>query len=569
MEYYEDGAVSSLVLRGEILHAEIEGSQYIPYQVQVRFDAGKVADAYCDCPYDWGGWCKHIVAVLLTCIHAPERVEQKESLETKLTNLSREDLLTLLIKLLKLNPKLADQVEGQISLFQSSKETQQHIRTKSIDPAPFRRQVRDILHSLDHMRPSEAYWYVNGIVSEVNHILDQAHALVKADDGRSALVVLEAITDEYVRGWLYLDDSDGFAGGFFSDLGRVWTEAILSADLTAEEGKYWADQLSAWQAEVEEYGIDEGFDAAQGAALQGWNDPVLQNILQGESSDSSDNILISPWYEDNLIEAQLSVLEYQKRYEEYLNLAKEKGEIANYLTMLVHLNRIPEAVEYGKKYLTTATDTLIFVQSLQEAGEIAFALEIAEQGLSFQGIYRYQLAGWLRNLAIQEEKPLLALRAGLVAFKEQPGLDDYLLVSELAAENWSKIRPDLLEHLAQYEKWGTTSNKVDIYLHEGMVSEAMKIADTESPYYDTLERVVDAAIQPHPDWAIRHSQKQAEAIMNPGTSKHYHHAIKWLTKAKAAYKIAGQEEEWQTYLSGLLSRHSKKYKLRPMLEALE
>jgi len=40
MEYFEGDAVSSLVLRGDILYAEVEGSQYAPYQVQVKFDAG-------------------------------------------------------------------------------------------------------------------------------------------------------------------------------------------------------------------------------------------------------------------------------------------------------------------------------------------------------------------------------------------------------------------------------------------------------------------------------------------------------------------------------------------------
>lgn len=444
MAYYEAGMVSSLVLSGEILHAEIEGSQHTPYQVQVRFDAGKVAEAYCDCPYDWGGWCKHIVAVLLTCIHAPEMIEEKTSLTTALADLSQEDLLALLTKMIELNPKLLDQIEGQLILSQSSKATTpQRNRKKTGDSAPFRRQVRDILHSLNHMRPSEAYWHVGSVVNEIGQVLDQVHTLVKTGDGRGALPILEAITDEYIRGWLYLDDSDGFAGGLFSDLGRVWAEAILSANLTTEESKYWADQLTAWQAEVEEYGIDEGFDAAQAAALQGWNDSALQNILQGKSSDSLENTFISSWYEENLIEAHLNVLEYQKRYQEYLNLAKAKGQLAKHLTMLVRLNRIPEAVEYGKKFLTTAADTLAFAKALQEAGASVFALEIAELGLSFQGVYLYQLAGWLRDLAAQEENSLLALRAGIVAFKEQPALDDYLLVSKLSAKNWPKIRPDL------------------------------------------------------------------------------------------------------------------------------
>ena len=61
----DDGAVSDLLRRGDRLTAEVEGSEFVPYQVSIRLHGDGVADAHCTCPYDWGGYCKHIVAVLL------------------------------------------------------------------------------------------------------------------------------------------------------------------------------------------------------------------------------------------------------------------------------------------------------------------------------------------------------------------------------------------------------------------------------------------------------------------------------------------------------------------------
>jgi uncharacterized Zn finger protein len=63
--YFEDGAVSDLVQRGDRLKAEVEGSEFDPYQVSIRLHDGGVADTRCTCPYDGGGYCNHIVAVLL------------------------------------------------------------------------------------------------------------------------------------------------------------------------------------------------------------------------------------------------------------------------------------------------------------------------------------------------------------------------------------------------------------------------------------------------------------------------------------------------------------------------
>src|SRR4026207_657608 len=73
--YYDRGAVSDLALRGATLRAEVEGSQYAPYRFTIPFDQGGIPSASCTCPYDWGGWCKHIVAVLLTCLHEGDAIE--------------------------------------------------------------------------------------------------------------------------------------------------------------------------------------------------------------------------------------------------------------------------------------------------------------------------------------------------------------------------------------------------------------------------------------------------------------------------------------------------------------
>ncbi len=72
-----------------------------------------------------------------------------------------------------------------------------------------------------------------------------SNSSIKADEGRQALTALEAITEEYMSEWENLDDSDGEASSFFNGLGKAWTEAVLSAELTREERQQWADQFAA------------------------------------------------------------------------------------------------------------------------------------------------------------------------------------------------------------------------------------------------------------------------------------------------------------------------------------
>lgn len=571
-DYYWRGAVGSLVQRGNALQAEVEGSQYEPYRVHVTFDEGGITSADCSCPYDWGGWCKHIVATLLACLEDPDEIEVRPALDELLADLDREELQSLLLHLAA-DPYVADEIEGQIALLRSTPADSQApetgappMRRTSVDPQPLRRQVVSILHSLDRMRPSEAYWHVSGVVDQVCQLLDQVQGFIKAGDGGNALLLLEAITDEYVKGWLYLDDSDGYACEFFEELGRVWTEACLVADLSPAERKQWAQKLTRWQGELSDYGLDSVFDAAQAATLQGWDYPPLQRVLQGEITGQGAWEDEAPWFADDLAAARLEVLERQERYQEYLYLAEAEGQMEQYVTMLARLGRVQKAVDEGLQYLSAPAEVLTLAKVLREQGELAAALRVAEHGLTLSGS-KGPLAAWLCDLADGMGEPERALEAAAVAFKATPSMAAYQRVQELAGERWSELREGLLAHLRQ-ASFVYSQAQVDIFLHEGLLDDAIAAVE-KGGGYDLIERVMDAVIEHRPDWVIKAARRQAERIIEPGKSKYYHHAVNWLEKARAAYRAAGREAEWRAYLAEIRTRHGRKYKLMGMMEGFK
>ncbi|MHC5730736.1 MAG: SWIM zinc finger family protein, partial [Nostoc sp.] len=79
-EYYRRSAIADLKKRGNLIQAEVEGGEITPYQVSIRFDAGGITSARCTCPYDYYGWCKHIVATLLSCSRQSEIIEERQTL---------------------------------------------------------------------------------------------------------------------------------------------------------------------------------------------------------------------------------------------------------------------------------------------------------------------------------------------------------------------------------------------------------------------------------------------------------------------------------------------------------
>ena len=66
-EYHEDGMVVEWHhSSATTIEASVQGSEDDPYTVEIKTDGhGRITDCFCDCPYDYGDICKHIVAVLL------------------------------------------------------------------------------------------------------------------------------------------------------------------------------------------------------------------------------------------------------------------------------------------------------------------------------------------------------------------------------------------------------------------------------------------------------------------------------------------------------------------------
>ena len=108
-EYYDWGMVESVVRRGSRLFAEVLGSEEDTYNVGVFFQQDDFS-ASCTCPYDWGGYCKHIVAVLLTWMRDRDSVPVRTPIEELLSELDGDRLRALIDQMVVTDPGLAETI---------------------------------------------------------------------------------------------------------------------------------------------------------------------------------------------------------------------------------------------------------------------------------------------------------------------------------------------------------------------------------------------------------------------------------------------------------------------------
>ena len=113
VDYYHSGTVESATLRGNQLFAAVQGSEWDPYQVGVTF-LGSDFTASCTCPYDWGGYCKHVVATLLTVNddNSPVRIDTKPPIADLIAEMDTASLRALVCQLVDAYPGLAEVVDA-------------------------------------------------------------------------------------------------------------------------------------------------------------------------------------------------------------------------------------------------------------------------------------------------------------------------------------------------------------------------------------------------------------------------------------------------------------------------
>ena len=108
--YFDSGMVEEVIQRGDRLFAEVLGTDEDAYRIGITFQ-GDDFTATCTCPYDWGGYCKHVVAVLLAFLHEKELVAVRPPLEELLSNLDAERLKALVLHLTDIDPGLSEDVD--------------------------------------------------------------------------------------------------------------------------------------------------------------------------------------------------------------------------------------------------------------------------------------------------------------------------------------------------------------------------------------------------------------------------------------------------------------------------
>ena len=563
LAYYKSDAIYNPARQatpgGVTLTAQCEGSSAPSYRLHVELDGGGVRSASCTCPYDWGGDCKHIVALLLMYIHQPDEFSEQESVKGLLVGLEKDELVTLILRLVERDPDLYDVLELAIPAGQVSDQAKSlgkaEKRQTQVSEQTYRKQISRIL--------KQAYrgdyyddWNEPEYIGDLEEVLETGVKFLDAGDAEGALIILRVLLEELTEDYDGDMDYNGDLACVIQDIGMPLAEAILSVDLDPSAH----DELQRTMQNILD-NLDEMIEAEDELEL------ILAALEHGWDELPDEEAEWEKYEEDywmtlgQLKKARLNVLARQGDDEAFLSLAK-RSDMKRYTLKLIELSRVDEAVKASEK-LNNTSDAFVVAQKLREVGRLADAIALAERGLELKGYYTYQLALWLAPLEESQGRTDMALLAYHTAYNESPSIEIYRHLKRLSGENWLNFRPALVQKV-------TNNNAVlvDIHLDEKDWDSAVQVVEQDIWSFNLLEKVADAVILHRPDWVIRVALKKSDELIIQTQSKLYPIAARWLERAKKAYHQKGRDAEWQAYIDNLRTTYARRSALQREIQEL-
>ncbi len=591
--YYRNGHIFDTVLRGALLQGRCEGSEVEPYLVTATLipseTKGKnVLAAYeCDCLR--GGFCKHVVALLLTWAHAPEQFEVRLEFAALLKEKSREELVALVLRMLGREPEL----ESLLEIPQAVAQAEPGLGgRRTLDPAVIRRQVKSAFRSGGH-----EWGAAQRVAADLSALLQRGDDYAQAGQWANAQVVYGTVGEEVAEGYEEMGDEEGDLAVVINDCAEGLGKC-LDAQQTLPESERLDPGMRAdlirtlydlWKVDLEMGGIDIAPDVPEVLArnVTDIERAELENRLRKEMGPGAG--FSDKWRNEAMVGFLLTLKEHSGiSDEEMLQEYRNAGLYDQVAGLLLERGRVDEAMEVAQEHLKESYATLEYARKLLGTGkeEIPKALQLVEARLKEAEKAKHEndvrsYLHWLGEQYVRLGMANEALAIELRRFQANPGKQTYETAKQAAQlpgqprEIWDELRPNLISTLESKEGWGAL---VEIYLDEKDARSALdaltEMKTRKSPMFfggwygvDLTPRVAEAAEQEYPDEARALYIQLAEDLIAQRGRESYQRAAGYLVRVHHLYQTQGQAAEWHAYIGRLREQNKSLRALKEELDA--
>lgn len=618
--YWRGGRIFNAIRRDSHLRANCRGSSGGPYLVEATLATGdkpgkrNPVSYLCSCPR--GGFCKHVVALLLTWIATPEKFAVRQPVAEMLAGKSQAELAALIELMLRRHPELEEMIEIPVVFAVAADDglvNEDAIRRQIAAAIPDPDGASSWDHNSYHGYGSNGYRFdyeyeeYGGLSSQEQDTLERILALgdayAEVEHWPNVVRIAATFVEETAPELESLRGEDGAIEQLLAHCDQLLAtcldaQAALPADqrLPPRDRHRMLDaMLQLWTVDVQIGGLslcDQGLPAIVRHATAEDRERVYQDIREVLAAASAGNVDRS-WEK----RAALHFLAELKgpgglTDEELLEEYRKAGLWPDVVALLLTMGRIDESVSIATRRLPSARELIAFADKwLETAGPSALprAIALADDRLweneGKQPQDDFLLRQWLERRHLEGGEPARALKFVKERFHASPTFAVYNDARAIATREgqpgdlWPDLRRELLADLHTLGHWTTT---IAIHLADGEVGDAIAaLHEAETPrrppknqpipgwtyYLPTYQlQVAAAAEENHPQESIRIYRRLAEVEIGHRSRDHYKQAAGFLARVKTLHESTGAKNEWASLISEVRLHHKSLRALREELD---
>jgi uncharacterized Zn finger protein len=548
--YYEDGAISHAVQRGDEIEARCRGSYSTPYRVWAKLDGSGIVTTSCTCQYDWGGDCKHIIAMLLTYLHDPDQFEHRSTLHDALAGRSKETLVEIIEVMVTRYPDLQDLVDRP-----TPNEVVEGV--VELDTLSFRQDLRGAFTNFGYEYHDE---YGATPERKVNEIAAVAKRFSERDDWRNASAVYRAILEEFAAmDQDYYYDEEGNLAYAINEVAARMDDCLKQPDIIDDDNERRAifdALLGVFVWDVNFGGIDIGMDVPEIILrhIRREDIPAIRQRVEAALDRNRSN-RYGGW-SAGVLNAFLTDLDTLDEVdpEIILKRLRDQGMYPLLVKKLLEMGRLDEAIRVIRQEVDTAYQQVQTLNLLADHGYDTQAQEVAEAILA--GKYDDRMAHWLLDrYRASDNKPGM-LRWLTKEMRISPHVHAYveLKATAQALGQWEALRPQIIEDLRNQGNFAVLTR---VYLKDEeweLAWKTLQKAQRERiPGFGRpldLE-VAEASRRAMPERAIPVFIKYARQSINHRGRDNYRAAASLLAGVLEMYDRLDEIEKWETLIADI------------------
>jgi uncharacterized Zn finger protein len=441
LTYFKGGAITDFL---EISNGEYEAivSGTEEYTVQLEIKNNTVIKHNCDCPYDIGPVCKHVVAVIFylqqdklelnqSAITSPKKKTKSVNQQVKdlLKAISHNELIDFVAENSKKDKKFRN-------FFLASFEHLSQNQSKEF----YQKQIHSILQTAAGRDGWIDWSDMKYVVNTTQPFLENAEQYLQKQNFENVFFISTALLEEMTEAFQYGDDSNG-------DLGYFVESAMgLLSKLTKEKTS------ETLKKEIFEYCIS----AFKQLLFEGWDWHL--GILH-IASDLAENES-----EADIILTCLDVVngEYEKEYAQSFKL-----------NLLRQYKDPKEVDEFISKHISNSRIRKQEIEKAFENKNFDRVIELAKDGIKCDEQSKPGLAkdwyDWLLKVALtQNDTPNIIKYARYRLIENFGGTQDYyqILKNNIESEKWHPFLEEIIKEVTPKNRWTYMELIREIYIKE-------------------------------------------------------------------------------------------------------